>query len=166
MSTPSPAPVPASEAAGYRIPSLGYRILVTALWLIPMFFLLVALPVAALTFVNSRGIALPIPIFAITVWGILLLALGAARNILKPTPAYGPLSVATSLVYLLYLYYLISLSPYRFTLPGGSASLAAGYSMFIELLMIVPAFGLVAGILTTVEDARSPKERLPFDFPA
>jgi len=166
VSGPPRAFVPMQETGGYQIPSLGYRILVAALLLIPSFFLLVALPVAALTFVNSRGIALPISIVAVIVWGFLLLGVGTARSILKPTRAYGPLSVAASLVSLLYLLYLITLSPYRFVVPGGSASIAAGYSMFLELVMIVPAIGLVAGLLTTVEDARAPKERLPFDYPA
>lgn len=161
-----PMAVPASEAGGYLVPSLGHRILVATLGLIPSFFLVIALPVAALTFVSAQGIAVPIPVDAVIVGGVLLLGLGAARSILKPTAAYGPLSIATSLVALLYLAYLVSLSPYRFGIPGGSASVAAGYSTFLELAMIVPALGVLAGILTTWEDAHAPKERLPFDYPA
>jgi hypothetical protein len=38
--------------------------------------------------------------------------------------------------------------------------------MFLELVMIVPAIGIIVGLLITAEDARAPKERLPFDFPA
>ncbi len=166
MSGPSRAPVVSGETGGYHIPSLGYRILVASLRLIPSFFLLVALPVAALTFVNSRGIALPISTTAVLVWGLVLLALGTARYIAKPTRAYGPLSVAASFVSLLYLVYALGLSPYRFVVPGGSASITAGYSMFLEVAMIIPAIGIVVGLLTTVEDARAPEERLPFDFPA
>ncbi|MGA3021362.1 MAG: hypothetical protein ABSE66_00940 [Thermoplasmata archaeon] len=166
MSVSGRVVVPAQETGGYQIPSLGYRILVAALRLIPSFFLLVALPVAALTFVNSRGIALPISIFEVEAWGLVLLALGTARYISKPTRAYGPLSVAVSLMALLYLLYALTLSPYRLVIPGGSASVAAGYSMFLELAMVVPAIGIVVGLLITFEDARSPKERLPFDYPA
>jgi hypothetical protein len=158
--------VPRQETGGYQIPSLGYRILVAALRLIPAFFLLVALPVAALTFVDSRGIALPISVFAVEGWGFLLLGLGTAQYISKPTRAYGPLMVVTSLLGLLYLFYALTLSPYRFVIPGGSASISAGYSMFLELVMIVPAIGIIVGLLITAEDARAPKERLPFDFPA
>lgn len=154
------------DAPGYRIPSLGYRILVGALRLIPSFFLLIALPVAALSFVASRGISLPISTGAVTVWGLALIALGTARYILKPTPAFGPVSIAASFVALLYLVYAVSLSPYRLGLPGGSASVAAGYSMFLELVMIVPVIGIVVGILVTIEDSRSRTERLLFDFPA
>jgi hypothetical protein len=166
VSSPGRVVVPKQEAGAYRVPSLGYRILVAALRLIPSFFLLVALPVAVLAFVNSQGVAIPISTNAVIVWGFLLLGLGTARSILKPTRAYGPLSVATSLVSILYLLYLIALSPYRLVVPGGSASIAAGYSMFLELAMIVPAIGLVAGLLITIEDARAPTERLPFDYPA
>jgi len=157
---------PQSETAGYRIPSLGYRILVAALRLIPTFFLLIALPVAALSFASARGIALPISTYAVTVWGIALMSLGAARYILKPTRAFGPVSIAASAVALVYLVYALSLSPYRLTVPGGSASIAAGYATFLELVMIVPAIGILVGILITIQDAGSRTERLLFDFPA
>jgi hypothetical protein len=157
---------PTPEALGYHIPSLAYRILVAALRLILSFVVFVAIPVAVLAYVHSRGLAIPVSIAAVTTWGILLLVLTAARYVLKPTAAYGPLSITVSAVFFAYLYYLVLLSPYRFVLPGGSASLAAGYSEFLEILMIVPAVEIVAGILTTVEDAVHPGERLPFDYPA
>ena len=167
MSAPAPAPTaPTPEELGYRIPSLAYRILVAALRLILSFVVFVALPVAVLAYVHSRGVAIPISIAAVTTWGVLLLVLTAARYILKPTVAYGPLSIAVSGVFFAYLYYLVLLSPYRFVIPGGSASVAAGYSEFLEILMIVPAVEILAGILTTVEDAVHPGERLPFDYPA
>lgn len=166
MSAPPPSGPVEREAPGYRIPSLGYRIVVAALRLIPAFFVLIALPVAALTFVQSRGISLPISTYAVTVWGIVILGIGAARYVLKPTRAYGPLSIAASGATLLYLYYALTLSPYRLTIPGGSATVIAGYALFLELLMIVPALGIASGVLTTIEDARSRTERLPFDFPA
>jgi hypothetical protein len=153
-------------ALGARIPSLGYRILVAALRLILSFVVFVALPVAVLAYVHSRGLAIPVSIAAVTTWGLILLVLTAARYILKPTVAYGPLSIAVAAVFFAYLYYLVLLSPYRFVLPGGSASIAAGYSEFLELLMIVPAVEIIAGILTTIEDAVHPGERLPFDYPA
>lgn len=157
---------PTSEGAGYRVPSLGYRILVAAFRLILSFIVFVALPVSVLAYVQSRGVSIPVPISAVTTWGVVLLALSAARYILKPTAAYGPLSIAFAAVVFAYLYYLITLSPYRFVIPGGSASLAAGYSMFLEVLLIVPVLEMIAGVLTTVEDAAHPGERLPFDFPA
>ena len=157
---------PAAPALPYRVPSLAYRILIAGFRVILSFVFFVALPVAVLAYVHSRGVAIPISIAAVTTWGLLLLILSAARYVLKPTAAFGPLSIALSGVFLAYLYYLVLLSPYRFVLPGGSASLAAGYSLFLEILMIVPAVEIVAGVLTTIEDVAHPGERLPFDYPA
>ena len=166
MSAPRATPVIASERTGYQIPSLGYRILMAGLRMIPSFLLLVLLPVAALLYVNARGYALPISVDAVALWGILLVAIGAAQYVLKPTAAYGPLSILYSAVGLAYLAYAITLSPYRFVLPGGTATIAAGYATFLELLLIVPALGVLSGLLTTIEDLRWPRERLPFDYPA
>jgi len=176
MSAPKPAPNapspppkpprPSAEQLGSRVPSLGYRIVIAALRLVVTFVLLIALPVAALTYVHSRGIPIPVSVGAVTAWGAVLLALGTARYVLRPTVAYGPLCIAVAAVALAYLYYLITLSPYQFVIPGGSASVAAGYVLLLEILMVVPAFDLIAGVLTTVEDVAHPKERLPFDYPA
>jgi hypothetical protein len=166
VSAPTPASAPPRIAPGYRVPSLGYRILVAALRLIPAFFLLIALPVAALDFASSRGVSLPISTAAVAIGGLALLALGTARYIAKPTRAFGPLSIAYSLAGVVYLLYAISRSPYRLVIPGGSATVVAGYSTFLELMLIAPVLGIVAGILTTIEDARSPTERLVFDYPA
>jgi len=164
MSAPANVTPPAS-ALPYRIPSLAYRILIAGFRVVLAFVFFVAIPVAVLAYVHSRGVAIPISIAAVTTWGLLLLILSAARYVLKPTAAFGPLSIAVSGVFFAYLYYLVLLSPYRFVLPGGSASLAASYSMFLEILMIVPAVEILAGILTTVEDVAHPGERLPFDYP-
>lgn len=166
MSGANVAAPPAREVVGYKVPSLGNRILVAGLRLIVSFVVLITVPVAVLTYVHSRGIAIPVSVAAVTTWGIVILALGAARYVLKPTVAYGPLSILVSGAFLAYLYYLVLLSPYRFVVPGGTASIAADYSMFLELLMIVPAVGILAGVLTTIEDVAHPKERLPFDYPA
>lgn len=155
-----------AEVSGYQIPSLGYRILVAGFRLIMSFVAFIAIPVAVLAYVQSRGVAIPVSTAAVTSWGLALMVLSAARYILKPTVAYGPLSIAVAGVLFAYLYYLVILSPYRFVVPGGSASIAAGYSMFLEILMVVPAVDFFAGILTTIEDATHPGERLPFDYPA
>jgi len=158
-------PARTPESPPVHIPSLGYRILVAGLRIIPAFLVLIAIPAAALTFVNSHGVSLPISVYSVTVFGIALLAIGAAQYVLKPTVAYGPLTVAYSSVVIVYLYYASTLSPYHLSVPGGTASIAAGFALFLYLLMVVPAFGVIAGVLTTVEDVRDPRERLPFDFP-
>ncbi|MGA9839821.1 MAG: hypothetical protein WBE40_03380 [Thermoplasmata archaeon] len=158
----SPAAAP---APGYLLPSLGWRILGGALRLVPLVVFLIGLPVAALTFLQSNGISLPVPILTVEVAGIAITALIVARYILKPTVAFGPLSIATSAVTLLYLWVIFVDATYHLAIPNADVGLAIGYGSLILLLMVGPALALTAGILTTIEDARSPKERLPFDFP-
>jgi hypothetical protein len=152
-------------ALGYRIPSLGWRILGGALRLIPLVVLLIGLPVGILTFLQSHGISLPLPIATVEYAGIAITALVVARYILKPTPAFGPLSIATAVVELVYLYVVLVNATYLLEIPGADVGVAISYGNLILLLMIVPALALGAGILTTIEDVVTPKERLPFDFP-
>lgn len=159
------APTPPPTVVGYRIPPLGWRILGGALRLVPLVVFLVGLPVAALTFLQSHGIALPLPILTVEIAGIVITALIVARYILKPTAAYGPLSVATSAVTLVYLWVIFVDATYRLAVPGVPVTVSIGYGLLILVLMVGPVLALTAGALTTVEDARAPKERLPFDFP-
>jgi hypothetical protein len=161
VSTPLQGP----GAPGYRIPSLGWRITVGALRIIPLLLVLVGLPAAALAFLASHGIALPISILTVTVVGAAITALSTARYIAKPTSLYGPLSVATSALVLGYLLFFVQLGSYTFTAPNGGFSIGINYTEFVELLLLVPGLALVAGVVTTLEDARSPRERLPYDFP-
>lgn len=162
MSAPYPSPPPPGS---YHIPSLGWRILGGALRLIPLIVLLVGLPVAALTFLQSHGIALPIPIATVEAAGIAITALVVARYILKPTALFGPLSIATSALTLGYLYSILLDATYRLTIPNVDIGIAIGYRNLILILLIVPSLGLAAGILTTIEDVTAPRERLPFDYP-
>jgi hypothetical protein len=171
MSTPAPAatappPHAGPPPAGYQVPSLGWRILGGALRLIPMIVLLIGLPVALLTFLQSHGISPPIPILTIEYFGIALSILITLRYILKPTGAYGPLAIATAGVSLAYLYLLLITATYAITIPNADVTLSVGYSRLILLLMIGPALALTAGVLTLIEDVSRPKERLPFDYPA
>jgi hypothetical protein len=161
VSTPSDS----GARLGYRVPSLGWRITVAALRLIPLMILLVGLPVAALSFLQSNSIPTPLSIVAVTVAGAIIVALSTARYIAKPTSAYGPLSVVSSGFVLAYLYYIFTQASYVFTTPGSDVTIHLNYAMFVAWLMLVPALGLAAGLVTSVEDARSPRERLPFDFP-
>jgi hypothetical protein len=161
VSAPSSPPAPGS----YRIPSLGWRILGGALRLIPLVVLLIGLPVAALTFVQSHGISLPIPIATVEAAGIAITILVVARYILRPTVLYGPLSIAASAVTLVYLYVVLVDATYHLTIPNVDVDIGIGYGNLILLLMVVPALALTAGVLTTIEDIAAPGERLPFDFP-
>jgi hypothetical protein len=170
MSAPEPAastlPSGVAPPVGYRIPSLSYRILAGGLRLIPALLFLVALPVGILAFLSAHGIAPPVPIETVELFGIAIAILVTLRYILRPTGAYGPLSITTSAVGLLYLYLLYLAASYRISIGNSGVGISIGYSELILLLMIAPALALVAGALTTYEDAAHPGERLPFDYPA
>lgn len=153
------------DSGGYVIPSLGYRILAGGLRLIPLLVLLVGVPDAALSYLAARGVALPVSVLTVTAGGIAISILVTARYILRPTRAYGPLSVLTSGVTLAYLFVLWLGATYHVGVPDSSVVLTIGYAKLIAWLFLVPALALVAGLITTVEDLASPGERLPFDFP-
>ncbi len=160
--TPSAAPPP----TGAQVPSLGWRILAGALRLVPMIVLLIGVPVALFTFLQSHGVTPPIPIRTVEIFGAALSILITLRYILKPTGAYGPLAIATAGVTLAYLYLLLVTATYAITIPNAGVTLSVGYSRLVLLLMVGPALALTAGLLTLAEDASHPKERLPFDYPA
>ncbi|MGI0070647.1 MAG: hypothetical protein ACRECT_00985 [Thermoplasmata archaeon] len=163
----APAVEPAPPAAGtYFVPSLGWRILGGTLRLVPLVVLLVGIPVAILTYLQSRGISLPVPILTVELSGIAITILVVARYIAKPTGAFGPLAIATAGVTVVYLYSFLVDATYHLTIPSMDIGIGIEYRNPILLLMIVPALTLGAGVLTTIEDAVAPKERLPFDFPA
>lgn len=151
---------------GYRIPSLGYRILAGGLRLVPLLVLLVGLPDAILAYLTSWGVALPVSEITVTVAGVVIAVLSTATYIARPTGAYGPLGMATSGVVAVYLLVLWEGASYHLTIPNSSVVLTIGYADLILLFLIAPAIGIVVGLVTTVEDLRHPGERLPFDFPA
>ena len=64
------------------------------------------------------------------------------------------------------LYLLLLAATYAITIPNADVTLSVGYSRLVLILMIGPALALTAGVLTLIEDASHPKERLPFDYPA
>ncbi len=149
-----------------RIPSLGYRILAGTARLVLLLIALVGVPAAALAYLDSLGISLPVPIPTVVGAWVAIAVLSTARAIARPTRAYGPLSVATSAVTIAYLLVLRLASPYRLAAPSHSLAISVGYATFLDLVLLVPALLLVAGIVTTVEDVRFPGERLPYDYPA
>jgi len=150
---------------GYRIPGLGWRITLGALRMIPLVLLLVGLPAALLTFLSTNGVALPLSILTVTIFGIAISALSTAQYISKPYRAYGPICVIASSVTLVYIFIILAQSTYTIAIPNTPASLTLNYTELIELLLIVPLLSLSAGVVTAIEDSRSPQERLPFDFP-
>lgn len=156
---------PPRTVEAYRLPSLGYRIVVAAIRLVPLVLVLVAFPVAVLTYLASRSIVLPVSIPTVTVFGLAICAASTARYLARPTRAYGPTSMLTASLEIAYLLTLLLQSTYRFDVPQSSVTISVTYSRLLEILLAVPALWLGASIVTTVEDFRSPTERFPFDFP-
>jgi hypothetical protein len=154
-----------SNNLGYRIPPLGWRITLGALRMVPIVLLLVGVPAAILTYVSAHGVSLPISIFTVTVFGILISALSTARYISKPYRLYGPISVVASAVTLVYILIVLAQSTYTLAIPNTPVSLTVTYTELIELLILVPLLSLTAAVVTAIEDSRNPGERLPFDFP-
>ncbi len=166
VTAPTPPLEPPTEYLGYRVPPLGHRIIISGLYLVPSIVLLVGLPVAALGYLQTHSVALPIPIGTVTVFGFVLSILFAVRYVAKPTRLYGPMTMVTSGVGLLYLWLLYTQSTYTFSIPNATASIGLTYADLVALLMVVPVLKIVSGAVTTVEDLRAPTERLPYDFPA
>lgn len=162
MSAPAPRrPLPVN----YYVPSLEYRILAAALRLIPLLILLVVIPVAILDYLASKQISLPVAVATVEAFGVAIAVMSTARYLAKPTRAYGPVSMATSVVTLAYLFALWLQATYRVSVPKSAVTVSIGYAGLIDILLLIPALALVAGLITTVEDLRSPMERLPFAYP-
>ena len=158
MTDPAPAPP-------YRLPSLARRLTIASLLLIPLLVLLVGLPYALLTYVNSLGVTSSIGVASVTIGGAVLAILRAARPVARPTRAFGPIATIGSVAAVLYLVLLSPLA--SFSVPFGSGSgVTLSYGRILLALAIAPVIAAVAGVLTTVEDARAPGERLPYDFPS
>jgi hypothetical protein len=162
LSAPAEPP-PRPEA--YQVPSLGYRILAGGARLVPLLVVLVGLPVAGLQYLAAHQVSLPVSVVTVAAYGVAISALSTVRYVVKPTRAYGPVSMATSAVAFSYLFTLWLQATYRISVPTSAVTISVGYVELIDLLLLVPALTLVAGLLASVEDLRSPMERLPFDFP-
>jgi hypothetical protein len=164
-STDLRAPVRSAPVApAARIPSLARRLTIGAIRLVLLLLLYVGVPVIGLSILASHGLASGFPLPTVTAFGAALSILSTARYIGRPTRAYGPLCIVTSAGGILYFLYFSGLASVSLHLSNVSIELVFG--ALLALLALVPAFGLAAGVVTTVEDARHPGERLPFDYPA
>jgi len=147
-----------------RIPSLARRLLFGGLMLVPLLVLWVGLPSAAVTTLGRYGVSSGISLLAVTVGGTILSVLGAARYVLRPTRAYGPVAALTSAATVAYLLALVPEAHATFSV-SGTVTLTVTYGTVLVLFALVPAIRLVSALVTTAEDGLHPGERLPFDFP-
>lgn len=124
----------------------------------------VVLPLSLLNLVESHGgvSALSVPLL-MTV-GVGLAGLGALRYVLRPTPAFGPVAALSSVILIVYLFTLAAAAHLTFAV-SGQTSVTIDYGTILELLAIVPLFGLAAALVTTAEDLFRPGERVRVDYP-
>ena len=171
MSAPEAAATPAGSIrpgprpVNYRVPSFGHRLTIGLLQFFLLVIALVVIPVAMLGYLQSLAITLPVSVTVEVAYGLALSVLLAARYVVRPTRAYGPVSMAVAAVTIVFFVTLIIQATYRFNVPQTTVAISIVYVRFFELLLLVPVFSLLAGLVTTIEDIRSPTERLPFDYP-
>jgi len=157
-------PVAAEPPPGFRIPSLARRLTIGVLTGVALFFVLVILPTEALSRLAelSVGFTTQVPVGAIELSGTAIALLYAARPVVAPMRAYGPVYAAGALVSLGYLLYLAPLA--WVALGMGEVGIALGFGGLLTLLAIVPLLSIGAGIVTTLEDFARPGERVRYQY--
>jgi hypothetical protein len=151
-------------AARAKIPSLPRRIVFGSLRLIGLLIVFVAIPLGLLQALSDHGITPPYSLLSVSLVGVTLAMLGALASVARPTRAFGPLALAASVLLFLWLLALAHNGTIQISI-GSGGLLQLDYGNAILLVALVPVFGAFAAICTTAEDARSPGERLPFDYP-
>lgn len=157
------APTPGAEVRSAKIPSLARRLTFGGLRMLPLVVVYVALPLLGFQALEMHGLVEGLPIAQVVLLGLALAFLSTAAYVARPTRAFGPFSTASSAGKVLYLVYFAGFA--WASVSVASASVRLDFGNLLLLLAVVPAFGIAAGILTTVQDARHPGERLPFDYP-
>lgn len=147
-----------------KIPSLPRRLVVAGLLLVPLLLFWVGLPTIALHELGAHGIGSSLGVATVSVVGVALSVLAAARYVLRPTRAYGPMAFLVAVATSAYLLAIVPFATLSLTI-GSSVDLTLNYAPALTLFAIIPAFAAAAALLTTVEDGMRPGERLPFDYP-
>lgn len=166
MSRPPHAPPGASPSGPprYQPPGVsGARIAgavsLTLLW----FGLIGLLPYYLEVYAARYGLSAPIDPVFLLVAGAIVAFLAGLSIATKPTHAWGPVRVMSAGFDLIYIVYLLQNPIYATAIRGFSITLTYGH--ILELFLIPPAIGLVAGVVTAIGDIRHPWERISFQFP-
>ena len=166
---PRPAEVhnPAAPAATDRpvllIPSLSRRVAWACVRAALLLIAIVVVPWYLLNTLSGFGIGTPVPFVGLAVLGVAFAALGAVRYVSRPTRAFGPMTIAASLVSFAYLLYLIPIASIGFN-HADNVSVAINFGRFLQYCLLAPAFGMAAGAVTTYEDFARPNERINYEY--
>ncbi len=109
------------------------------------------------------GLPAPIDPTFLLAAGAILAVLAGLSLATKPTRAWGPVRVISAGFDLIYILYLLQNPVYATTIHGFAITLT--YARILELFLIPPAIGLLAGVVTSIGDLRYPWERLQLQFP-
>jgi hypothetical protein len=154
-----------SQFAAYQPPGVsGARIAGAASLTLLYFGLVGLLPYYLEQYAAQYGLSAPIqPAFLLVAGGIVAVLAGLSIAT-KPTRAWGPVRVLSSGFDVIYIFYLLQNPVYATTIHG--FTLVLSYSRILELFLIPPAIGFLAGIVTSVGDILHPWERIQLQFPS
>jgi hypothetical protein len=114
-------------------------------------------------YAKRYGLSAPIDPAFLLVAGAIVSVLAGLSIATKPTRAWGPVRVMSAGFDVIYILYLLQNPVYATTIHGFTIVLT--YSRILELFLIPPAIGLVAGLVTSIGDIRHPWERIQLQFP-
>lgn len=164
MATPE-SPTGRLPAPPYRPPGVSPMRIVGAILLTIAFFGLVALlPYYLEQYGRSLGLAVPVNPDFLLAAGAVVAVLAGLSVVTKPTRVWGPVRMLSAGFDLAYLLFLLQHPVYATAFQGFSITFT--YGSILELFLIPPAIGLLAGVVTTIGDLRHPWERIQLQFPA
>lgn len=159
---PGATGAPATE--WYQPPGVSGARIAGAVSLTILYFGLVGLlPYYLEQYAARYGLSAPIdPVFLLAAGAIVAILAGLSIAT-KPTRAWGPVRVMSAGFDIIYIFYLLQNPVYSTTIHGFSITLT--YTRILELFIIPPLIGLIAGVVTTIGDIRHPGERIHWQFP-
>ncbi|MGC2290014.1 MAG: hypothetical protein WA688_09195 [Thermoplasmata archaeon] len=155
----------ALPAPPYEPPGVSGARIAGAVSLTLLYFGLVALlPYYLEQYAAKYGLSAPIDPTFLLIAGAIVALLAGLSVATKPTRAWGPVRVMSAGFDLIYIFYLLQNPVYATTIHGFTIVLT--YSRILELFLIPPAIGLLAGVVTAIGDIRHPWERIQLQFPS
>ena len=156
----SGAPVPEP----YQPPGVSGARIAGAIFLTIFYFLLIGyLPYYLEQYAARYGLSAAVSPTFLLLAGAVVAILAGLSVATKPTRAWGPVRVMSAGFDIIYIFYLLQNPVYSTTIHGFSITLA--YTRILELFLIPPAIGLIAGVVTSIGDIRHPWERVRLQFP-